>query len=51
MNTCPVIFGCSGLSLTPRERDFFKEVRPFGVILFARNLETPHQLARLIEEF
>lgn len=41
------IFGCSGAGLAARERDFFREVDPFGFILFGRNVETPDQLLRL----
>ena len=41
------IFGCSGPRLTEAERDFFAEVRPWGFILFKRNVETPAQVAEL----
>ncbi len=33
----PVIFGLSGLVLTPEERDFFRDADPLGYILFKRN--------------
>jgi beta-N-acetylhexosaminidase len=46
---CPAIFGLSGPVLTERERDFFRAVRPFGFILFARNVETPGQVRALTE--
>lgn len=42
-----VIFGCAGPALLPEERAFFRDVDPFGFILFARNVETPDQLRRL----
>ncbi len=42
------IFGCSGPRLTPDERAFFGEVRPWGFILFARNIETADQTRALI---
>lgn len=45
-----VIFGCSGTSVSEDEHAFFREVRPAGFILFARNVETPNQLATLIED-
>lgn len=41
------IFAPEGFTLTPEERSFFREARPFGFILFARNCETPEQLRRL----
>lgn len=40
-------FGCSGPTLLPEERAFFRDADPFGFILFARNIETPEQVARL----
>ena len=42
-----VIFGCEGPALSAWERGFYREVDPFGFILFARNVETPDQLRRL----
>ncbi|WP_339107692.1 glycoside hydrolase family 3 protein [Thioclava sp. GXIMD4216] len=41
------ILGLSGLTLTARERAFFRAVQPWGFILFARNIDTPEQLRRL----
>jgi len=41
------IFGLEGTSLTPEEVAFFRDVRPFGFILFARNIETPEQVRLL----
>lgn len=41
------IFGFSGVSLTAEERAFFKDVRPYGYILFARNCESPDQVRAL----
>jgi beta-N-acetylhexosaminidase len=46
----PVIFGCSGLRLTPEEKDFFKDVQPIGFILFQRNIEDKEQLKSLIQD-
>ncbi|MET4807302.1 beta-N-acetylhexosaminidase [Limibacillus sp. MBR-115] len=43
------VFGCSGTSVTADERAFFREVRPTGFILFARNVENPDQLKKLID--
>jgi beta-N-acetylhexosaminidase len=46
----PVIFGCSGLSLTSEERDFFNASQPLGFILFKRNIQDKPQLKALVEE-
>lgn len=45
-----VIFGCAGLELTPEERALFKDCNPLGFILFARNCETPAQVAALVSD-
>lgn len=45
------ISGCSGPSLTDAERRFFAEHRPCGLILFARNCETPDQIRALAASF
>ena len=41
------IFGCAGLALMEAEAAFFARTRPFGFILFERNLETPGQIRAL----
>src|ERR1700760_3006029 len=41
------IIGLSGLALTAAERDFIRAERPWGFILFRRNIETPAQVAAL----
>lgn len=41
------IFGCAGPVLIPDEAAFFRDFQPAGFILFARNVESPDQLARL----
>lgn len=45
----PVIFGLEGPEVRPEEADFFHEVRPWGVILFARNVESRAQLRELTD--
>jgi len=45
----PVIYGLSGLSLTPDERAFFGEVDPLGYILFGRNVQDPEQVRALTD--
>ncbi|WP_420409528.1 beta-N-acetylhexosaminidase [Hoeflea sp.] len=44
-----VIFGCSGLSLTADEKSFFRDTRPWGFILFARNIESLAQVRDLTD--
>ena len=41
------IAGCSGQSLTETERAFFAAERPWGFIVFARNIDNPDQVTRL----
>lgn len=45
-----LIIGLAGSQLTPEERQFLREVRPWGVILFARNLETVEQIQALVSD-
>lgn len=45
-----VIFGCAGLLLRDSERQFFRDADPVGFILFARNVESPDQVRRLVAE-
>lgn len=44
------IFGCAGLTLSKAEKSFFAETRPLGFILFARNIDTPDQVRRLVDD-
>jgi beta-N-acetylhexosaminidase len=44
------ILGCSGPTLTAEERALFREVRPWGFILFRRNIESPDQVRALTNE-
>ncbi|MGB0922618.1 MAG: beta-N-acetylhexosaminidase [Alphaproteobacteria bacterium] len=44
-----VIFGMEGQALTADERAFFKDVDPWGYILFARNCDTPDQIRALTD--
>ena len=41
------IYGCSGTVLDAAERDFFREVQPWGFILFARNIVDRAQILAL----
>lgn len=44
------ICGVSGTSLTHEEKEFLARERPYGVILFARNVESPAQVKALCAE-
>jgi beta-N-acetylhexosaminidase len=41
------ILGCAGPTLSKDEVAFFREVKPWGFILFARNVESPDQVRAL----
>ncbi|MCB1384915.1 MAG: beta-N-acetylhexosaminidase [Nitratireductor sp.] len=45
------ITGVSGTSLTSDERHFMDNEHPWGLILFARNIDTPRQVHRLIDDY
>ncbi len=45
-----IIFGCEGLSLTAGEIAFFRESRPWGFILFGRNIESLDQVRALVDQ-
>lgn len=49
MHRKPVIYGVSGLQLTPQEMVFFESENPTGYILFARNCDNPTQLKALTD--
>ncbi|WP_454619209.1 beta-N-acetylhexosaminidase [Bradyrhizobium cenepequi] len=44
------ITGVSGFELTDAEREFIRAERPWGFILFKRNIETPDQVSALVRE-
>lgn len=46
----PVIFGVKGKTLSEGERAFFRDVSPFGFILFTRNIEDKTQVKALCDE-
>ena len=46
----PAIFGLQGLTLSHEEAAFFDDVRPWGIILFARNIESREQLCALTDD-
>lgn len=44
------IFGCAGTELSPEEQDFFARTRPWGFILFDRNLRDADQIRALTRD-
>jgi beta-N-acetylhexosaminidase len=50
MSTRAFITGVSGLELTADERAFLRAERPWGFILFKRNIATPAQVSALVRE-
>src|SRR3981081_3061234 len=50
MSTRAFITGISGPELTASEREFIRIERPWGFILFKRNIETPEQVTTLVHE-
>lgn len=45
------ITGCAGTSLAPEETEFLRAAAPWGLIIFRRNIETPAQVAALVDAF
>jgi beta-N-acetylhexosaminidase len=50
MSSRAFITGISGLELSAAERAFIRGERPWGFILFKRNIDTPAQVASLVTE-
>ena len=48
--TSAAIYGCSGHRLTEAERAFFAQARPWGFVLFRRNIDSPDQVRALTDE-
>ena len=44
------ITGLSGLTLTAEERAFLRDARPWGLILFKRNIQDKNQVIDLVRE-
>ena len=53
MSSAPLALfvGMPGHALSPSEIAFFREVNPFGLFLFKRNLDNPDQIKRLVAQF
>ena len=45
-----IIFGISSFKLKKSEKNFIKKTKPWGVILFSRNVKNLSQLKRLVED-
>lgn len=45
-----IVIGISSKTLLEKERRIMREIRPAGVILFARNIESPKQLQKLCRQ-
>jgi beta-N-acetylhexosaminidase len=50
MKTRAFITGVSGTELGAEEREFIRAARPWGFILFKRNIETPSQIVQLVRD-
>ena len=50
MTTRAFITGVSGTELSAAEREFIRAQRPWGFILFKRNIEAPSQVTQLVGE-
>src|ERR1700730_10788773 len=50
MSSRAFITGVSGPELSAEEREFIRNERPWGFILFKRNVESPTQVIQLIQE-
>lgn len=46
-----VIVGCESTKLSPNELSLFNELKPWGLILFSRNISEPNQVKDLISQF
>jgi beta-N-acetylhexosaminidase len=44
------IYGCAGTELSVAERDFFRQTRPWGFILFTRNISDSAQVKVLVDK-
>ncbi len=51
MTPSAFICGCAGLEPSRAEEEFFTTANPWGLILFARNVDTPGQVAALVRRF
>ena len=45
-----IILSCFGYELTSNEKNFFKNINPFGFVLFKRNFKNKKQIKQLIQK-
>ena len=50
MNKKAIIFGVKGYQLTNKEKHLFKKAKPWGIILFSRNIKNILQLKILVDD-
>ena len=50
MNRKAIIFGIKGYKLSKRERSFLRKTKPWGIILFSRNVKNIFQLKKLTND-
>ena len=50
MNKKAIIFGVKGYQLTSKEKHLFKKAKPWGIILFSRNIKNIPQLKILVDD-
>jgi beta-N-acetylhexosaminidase len=48
--TKAMIVGCAGVELSRAEKAFFKAEKPWGFILFRRNVDNPDQVRKLVDQ-
>ena len=51
MKQVSAIFGCEGLRLNQSEKAFFRDLMPWGFILFSRNIVSKDQVRALVGDF
>ena len=49
-NRKAIIFGISSYNLKKKEISFLKKTKPWGIILFSRNIKSLEQLKKLVSE-
>ena len=49
MNRKAIIFGIKGTRLTHAEKKFLKSEKPWGIILFSRNIKDLPQITKLVK--
>ena len=50
MHKRAIIFGIKKYSLTTKEKILFKKAKPWGIILFSRNIKSFTQLKNLVSD-